>query len=302
MIESISESTLLQYTASYRAWWDFCKDKGIDPFEAGVPEVLDFMQNELDFKKAKYGTFNQHRSALSLILPNDIGKNLLIRRFLRAVARLRPPRPRYNITWDPNVVLDNIRRLDQNEDLPLIRLSRKLAILLALATGQRIQTLSLIKVENIIFTEEGSRIYIPDRIKTTKVKSFQPCLELPIFHERRICVTSALLSYIERTSEHRSSTLSNLFITTREPYRAASKNSIARWIKMEMAAAGVNTNMFSPHSTRHASTSAAARLGISWDTIRKSAGWSEKSKTFARFYNRPLIGAIPMTSLFNNTC
>ncbi|KAJ8958367.1 hypothetical protein NQ314_006428, partial [Rhamnusium bicolor] len=155
-------------------------------------------------------------------------KKLLVRRFLRAVARLRPPRPKYNLTWGPSIVLNNIRRLDRNDDLPLFRLSRKLAILLALATGQRIQTLSLIKVENISFTVEGSRIHIPDRIKTTGVKSFQPCLELPIFQENEICVTSALLSYIERTSEHIPSTLSNLFITTREPFKAASKDSIAR--------------------------------------------------------------------------
>ncbi|KAJ8967762.1 hypothetical protein NQ314_002645, partial [Rhamnusium bicolor] len=162
--------------------------------ESQLSEVPDKVQvkNELDCKKAKYGTFNQHRSALSLILPVDIGKNLLVRRFLRAVARLRPPRPKYNLTWDPSIVLNNIRRLGRNDDLPLFRLSRKLAILLALATGQRIQTLSLIKVENISFTEEGSRIYIPDRIKTTGVKSFQPCLELPIFQENEICVTSAL--------------------------------------------------------------------------------------------------------------
>ncbi|KAJ8930659.1 hypothetical protein NQ314_016521, partial [Rhamnusium bicolor] len=156
--------------------------------ESQLSEVPDKVQvkNELDCKKAKYGTFNQHRSALSLILPVDIGKNLLVRRFLRAVARLRPPRPKYNLTWDPSIVLNNIRRLGRNDDLPLFRLSRKLSILLALATGQRIQTLSLIKVENISFTEEGSRIYIPDRIKTTGVKSFQPCLELPIFQENEI--------------------------------------------------------------------------------------------------------------------
>lgn len=258
------------------------------------------MQNELDHKIHKYGTFNQHRSALSLILPIDIGKNLLVRRFLKAVARLRPTKPKYDTTWDTNLVLNNIKKLGENEDLPLLRLSGKLAILLALATGQRIQTLSLIRVENIIFSEEGSRIYIPDRIKTTGVKSYQPCLELPNFPEKEICVTSTLLSYIERTSEYRSPTLSKLFITTKTPHRAASKDSIARWIKMEMTSAGVNTNMFSPHSTRHAVTSAAARIGISWDVIKRSAGWSNNSMTFARFYNRPLIGSSSMLDIFNS--
>ncbi|KAL4720573.1 hypothetical protein ACJJTC_012328 [Scirpophaga incertulas] len=42
----------------------------------------------------------------------------------------------------------------------------------------------------------------------------------------------------------------------------------------------------SPHSTRHASTSRAARLGINIDTIRATAGWTGTSTVFAKFYNR----------------
>lgn len=50
----------------------------------------------------------------------------------------------------------------------------------------------------------------------------------------------------------------------------------------------VDTNIFAPHSVRHASTSKAARIGISLDIIRRSAGWSQNSQCFAKFYNRPL--------------
>ncbi|KYB24806.1 hypothetical protein TcasGA2_TC032277 [Tribolium castaneum] len=52
--------------------------------------------------------------------------------------------------------------------------------------------------------------------------------------------------------------------------------------------AGINTSIFSAHSTRHASSSAALRKGISLDVIHKTAGWSEKSQTFAKTYNLPL--------------
>ncbi|CAG5009444.1 unnamed protein product [Parnassius apollo] len=43
------------------------------------------------------------------------------------------------------------------------------------------------------------------------------------------------------------------------------------------------------HSTRHAATSAANRADLNLDLIRKTAGWSNNSETFARFYNRPLL-------------
>ncbi|KAJ8980421.1 hypothetical protein NQ317_018813 [Molorchus minor] len=52
---------------------------------------------------------------------------------------------------------------------------------------------------------------------------------------------------------------------------------------------GLDTSRFTAHSTRHASTSAAARKGVSYDTIRLAAGWTRRSSTFANFYDRPII-------------
>jgi len=46
---------------------------------------------------------------------------------------------------------------------------------------------------------------------------------------------------------------------------------------------------FSGYSTRHASTSAAFRAGVDLEEIRRTAGWTEKSTTFNKFYNRPLV-------------
>ncbi|KAH9635903.1 hypothetical protein HF086_002463 [Spodoptera exigua] len=52
--------------------------------------------------------------------------------------------------------------------------------------------------------------------------------------------------------------------------------------------AGIDTSVFTAHSTRHASTSAASRAGLGIDLIRRTAGWSGTSSTFAKFYNRPI--------------
>ena len=43
--------------------------------------------------------------------------------------------------------------------------------------------------------------------------------------------------------------------------------------------------MFSAYSTRHASTSAPKRNGVNIDLIRKTAGWTSSSQTFANFYD-----------------
>ncbi|XP_023310884.1 uncharacterized protein LOC111691783 [Anoplophora glabripennis] len=248
------------------------------------------MQKEFEKGNTSYGKLNQHRSALSLIFPGEIGKDILIRRFLKGVYRLRPTKPRYNTTWNPQIVINYIDSLGPDETLPTLILTKKLATLLALATGHRIQTLYLIKVDNIIFDGEGVCIYITDQVKNSKNNAPQPFFKVPYFTGKpNLCVVSTLISYLEKTSEWRPQSEDYLFITAKDPYKRASKDTISRWIKQTLNAAGINTQIFSAYSTRHASTSAAARNGVSWDVIRKTAGWTKTSKVFAKFYNRPVV-------------
>ena len=56
---------------------------------------------------------------------------------------------------------------------------------------------------------------------------------------------------------------------------------------MTLGLAGIDGNVFKPHSTRAAVTSAAKRKGDIVSDILNVAGWSNE-KTFARFYNTPL--------------
>lgn len=163
--------------------------------------------------------------------------------------------------------------------------SFRLSTLLALATGQRVQTLSLIKCLNIKELNSGIKIYIPEPIKTSGPNRKQPCLDLPNFSEDpSLCVASLVRQYLKLTKDLRSPDQDQLFITFKKPHKPASKQTISRWIKTILKAAGVDTSIFTAHSTRHASTSAALRL----DIIKKSASWSKDSSTFAKFYNRPL--------------
>lgn len=60
------------------------------------------------------------------------------------------------------------------------------------------------------------------------------------------------------------------------------------------AKSGGGTSHFSSHSTRYAATSSALRMGISIDTIRKTAGWTENSANFAQYYNKPIIHEVYM--------
>ena len=56
---------------------------------------------------------------------------------MRGVFLSRSTLPRYHFTWDVNKVLAYLRSLSPVEDLSLLQLSKKLAMLLALLSGQR---------------------------------------------------------------------------------------------------------------------------------------------------------------------
>ena len=97
-----------------------------------------------------------------------------------------------------------------------------------------------------------------------------------------------MLTYLEKTKDIRG-LINKLFISFRRPHKAVGTQTISRWIKKVMCKSGIDVNIFSAYSTRHASTSAAKRSGVNIDQIRKTAGWSKDSETFARFYNRHVI-------------
>lgn len=286
-IASLSESSLKQYDCSWKKWWKFCKEREISFYKTEITKVIKFLTAEFD-KGASYSSLNCMRSAISVILGPEIGQNEFLKRFFKGLSRLRPPEPKYESTWDLKIVLDYFRNLN-NKNLPIEILSKKLITLLALVTGQRIQTLSLIDIRNIIIKERLIEIKIPERVKTSKPGGSQPILSLPFYEENtNICPANTLLDYIQRTKKFRNKT-TRLFISFREPFKVASKQTLSRWVKDILYESGIDTSVFSAHSTRHASTSAAKRKGITFDVIRKSAGWTETSTTFTRFYNRPIV-------------
>lgn len=173
--------------------------------------------------------------------------------------------------------------------MSLKELSLKLLTLLAILTAHRLQTYSLILLENIEISKDKVIIKIPDRIKSSGFNKYQPILRFPFYDKNpKICAARALCAYIDRTKDLRKSD-SKLFISFKKPHINVTSQTLSRWISIIFTEAGLDTNMFSAHSTRSASTSLAKRRGIPIDLIRKTAGWSKDSCTFARHYDRSAL-------------
>lgn len=267
-----------------KKWWSFCLLNRVDIYCASIPTIIYFL-TELYNSGSQYGTLNTCRAALSLLLGPTISKDDRLQRFFKGVFRLRPSLPKYNYTWDTNIVLEHLSEWYPNDTLSFLKLSKKTVTLLALTTAHRLQTLSYIKLDNIEQSAERLIIKIPDHIKTSRPGSKQPILVLPFFLEKiNICPATTLLTYVDKSKLLRQS--NDLFIGVKKPHKPVRSQTLSRWVKTTLSECGLDTSMFTAHSTRHAATSRAHSLGVSIDAIRNTAGWSGNSTTFAKYYNR----------------
>lgn len=288
LVASLSESTIKQYSSSLRSWWNYCCHHRIPLYSPSVPHFLQFLAQESP-NFSSYSTLNTMRSAVSLISQNEIGNHPTVRRFCKGVSALKPPRPRYDFVWDPAPVIAKLSSIYPYEGVPLKLLTRKLILLLALATGHRAQTFALLRISQISL-EEKLIIRVPDRIKTSAPGRSQPLFMFSRFvNQENLCIVRIMEHYLENTKDLRPSSCDFLFISLSKPYRAVSSQTISRWIRRGLEDCGIDTSLFSAHSTRHASTSQAASRGVPLDFIRRAAGWTGESRVFANFYNRPLV-------------
>ena len=137
-------STLSTYESAWRNWAAWCLQRGENPISASLNLVLEFLE-ELYKAGKSYSTINVHRSMLSKTLPlvdgNPIGSHPLVKSILNGCYNLNPPKPKYNSSWDPDIVITFVESLGNNRLLYLKVLSRKTVILLALASLLRVSEL-----------------------------------------------------------------------------------------------------------------------------------------------------------------
>lgn len=205
---------------------------------------------------------------------------------MKGIFRVKPPKPRYEKTWDISPVLEKVAAWFPLEDLSFKDLTKKLLILLALVSAQRLQTLAAISLPEIKKSSSGFEIKVSALLKTSRPGAPNPYFQFRFFEKPELCVANTLDHYLRVTHDIRGEE-ERLFLTVNKPHRAASKETLSRWIRQILSECGIDDS-FGAHSTRHASTSTAWRNGASFDIIRSAAGWSQNSKVFLQFYNRPI--------------
>ena len=261
-----------------------------NPYDPPITRVLDYLTSLFE-RGLRYDAINTAKSAISAIAtPKNgisLGSQPLISRFMKGIFKSRPPTPRYQSTWDVQPMLSHLVSLGPATEMDLKSLTHKLAMLIALVSAQRTQSIHLLDLHFMKLSTDAMEFVIPGHIKQSRPGyKVQPVLLKAYPIDRHLCVVTHLKEYIERTKSRRS-VESRLFISYVKPHKGVSKDTISRWIRTVMTDAGIAVNVFKPHSTRSAATSKALQSCVPIQDVLKQAGWSNQ-RTFDRFYNKPI--------------
>ncbi|CAG2205297.1 unnamed protein product [Mytilus edulis] len=258
---------------------------------SGNGTVLEFFTTLFKEGNLGYSSLNLARGALSSLgLTIDsipVGRHSMVIRYMKGIFNLRPPRPRYESTWDVSKVLHFLRSLSPVKYLKLKDLTLKLTMLIALTNAARAQSIHLMNV-NHVHKVKGEFIFVLNElVKQSRPGYKEPTVNIKAYPpDRRLCVYTVYKEYVFRTKLFRGKH-EPLLLSYVKPHQPVSRDTISRWIKVVMAKANIDTTIFKAHSVRSASVSKAKMNAVPISRILQKAGWSD-AKTFAKFYNKKI--------------
>ena len=229
----------------------------------------------------KFKSIEGIRCVLNKYVVRNVRDEQNIKQLMRGIFNKRPPMKKYAARWDPNRLLLFLRDMDITKFPSLMH---KLSCLFMLLAGTRVNTLTHIKITHMYLAFDFSEVTFTfdENLKHSRIGFNTGPITYKAFpQDIRLCPVHTLRLYLDNRPP---TNVEQLFIITISPYTPAHPDTIARWIKTCMGRAGIDIRKYQAHSCRSASTSSALSLGLSLDTILKSAGWASRS-TFERHYN-----------------
>ena len=146
-------------------------------------------------------------------------------------------------------------------------------MLLLLVTGQRGQFIHLLSLTGIQLTPQIAYLSLEEHTKTSRPNKTTATVTIAEFTpDSSICPLTTLKAYMKKTETLRNGE-NKLFISFIKPNKAVSRDTISRWTKQVLTNSGIDTKMFTSHSTRAASATKAHQNEIPLDTILNTIGW-----------------------------
>ena len=301
IMASWRDNTKSKYSTYLAQWLTFCERNGINYLQASTSDGLKYLTQVFQHGR-QYGTVKAARSALSAIMPLQdgipFGQIPTVSKFIKGVANLRPPMPKYTSVWHVSHVLNNFRGMGDNDVLSLKALTLKLVTLLCLVLIQRAQTIHSFDTEHIRLDSSGAHIAFPRQLKQSRPGYHPQPVFIPYYNiDYSVCPVRTLEVYLQRTALLRGGE-TKLLLSYVKPYKAITLKTVYRWLKTALNNAGIDTSVFQGHSCRVAGGSTAKESGVPITNILKMAGWASET-VFARHYDKPVDVNVPAAILTN---
>ncbi|CAJ0941089.1 unnamed protein product [Ranitomeya imitator] len=246
MLSARKASSASIYHRVWKTFFSWCRLRGHPPLRFSIPCILNFLQSGLDSGLA-LSSLKGQISALSVLFQRRIATNLQVKTFVQGVSHVVPPYRMPLETWDLNLVLGVLQEppFEPLQDVPLSVLSWKVAFLVAVTSIRRVSELAALSCRAPFLAFHQDKVVLrPSPAFLPKVVSafhLNEDIILPSFCPQpkhrvekalhTLDVVRALRRYISRTAHFRKSDA--LFVLP-EGHRkglAASKSTIARWIR-----------------------------------------------------------------------
>ena len=168
---------------------------------------------------------------------------------MKGIYELRLSFPKYTSVWDLKTVLNYFSSQPSASDLALKHLSLKVTFLLGLLSGQRCQSIHLLRIDHMEESETKYVFPIYNKVKQTRPgKHIKPFEFIMYPNDENFGGITHLKEYINRTSQIRNS-CKQLLINYIRPHGPVKKSTVSRWCKSILYTVGIDINKFSEHST-----------------------------------------------------
>ena len=318
-----SKATYKKYEAGWNHYARWCRDHSVHTFTSSVPDVLQYLQYCLDTLNLSVSLVRSRIYAIALYHKRyplaQLSQHTWVQQFIKGMQREyvvpKSVLPQWKLQW----VLQGLRgapfepMTSQRLDL----LTYKTAFLLAITSAKRIGELHALSSNKRLLhiTPAGIRLrlnpaFIPkvnnpkNREQELFFTPFCPQTNPPTGQTYyRLCVRRAVYKYLKATEPFRLDEQLFVCFHGQRKGRAATKASIARWVKkgIEHAYKAINKPLPSgikAHQTRGMAASWAQFHNTSVRDICDTASWGDVS-TFARHYQLNLAGNEPSARFGN---
>ena len=200
LLSSWRKSTRGRYNSVLQQWNDFCGREETNyllPDATSVPKFF----TELYEKGCQYSSIALARSALAFGVTVRGYATLSDHPLIKGVFHLRPPKPKYSSIWDADILLKYWQKIEDNSQLNLLELSKKVTTLLLLLHGLRISTIATFDVTLITMSNDTCIFYRSELLKPDRQGRPRDKFIYKKFENSKLCPMAATKKYLKRRAE-----------------------------------------------------------------------------------------------------